>query len=65
MCDDAQTGIQFVRSMPGVTTALVGMSQVEHVDENLQLVRIAPAPREEFLRIFESEDAEEESEDVE
>jgi len=51
--------------MPGVTTALVGMSQVEHVDENLQLVRIAPAPREEFLRIFESEDAEEESEDVE
>jgi len=65
LATDAQTGIQFVRSMPGVTTALVGMSHVEHVDENLQLVRVAPAPRDEFLRIFESEDAEEESENVE
>src|SRR5258705_3739260 len=34
---DAQTAIQFVRSTPGITTALVGMSRHEHVEENLQL----------------------------
>lgn len=39
---DAQTAIQFVRSAPGITTALVGMSRVEHVDENLQLIGVAP-----------------------
>lgn len=37
---DAQTAIQAVRSAPGITTALVGMSRVEHVDENLQLVSV-------------------------
>jgi len=30
-----QEAIQFVRSTPGITTALIGMSQVEHVEENL------------------------------
>jgi len=30
-----QTAIEFVRSTPGVTTALIGMSRVEHVEENL------------------------------
>jgi aryl-alcohol dehydrogenase-like predicted oxidoreductase len=39
---DAQTAIQFVRSVPGITTALVGMSRIEHVDENLQLVNVEP-----------------------
>ncbi|HKR13125.1 MAG TPA: aldo/keto reductase [Pyrinomonadaceae bacterium] len=37
---DSQTAIQAVRSAPGITTALVGMSQVEHVDENLRLVSV-------------------------
>jgi predicted aldo/keto reductase-like oxidoreductase len=37
---NAQAAIQFVRSAPGITTALVGMSRVEHVDENLQLVNV-------------------------
>lgn len=37
---DAPTAIQAVRSAPGITTALVGMSRVEHVDENLQLVKV-------------------------
>ncbi len=37
---DAPTAIQAVRSAPGITTALVGMSRVEHVDENLQLVSV-------------------------
>jgi len=32
---DAQRAIAFVRSLPGVTTSLVGMKRTEHVDENL------------------------------
>ncbi|MBI3734273.1 MAG: aldo/keto reductase, partial [Chloroflexi bacterium] len=34
---DAQRALQFTRSLPGVTTALVGMSDVGHVEENLRL----------------------------
>ena len=49
---DAQTAIQFVRSTPGVTTALVGMSRREHVEENLQLARAEPASAEEYSRLF-------------
>jgi aryl-alcohol dehydrogenase-like predicted oxidoreductase len=52
LATDAQTGIQFVRSAPGITTALVGMSRREHVEENLQLVRVAPTPPEDFQRLF-------------
>lgn len=36
------SAIQFVRGERGITTALVGMSRVEHVDENLQLVKLNP-----------------------
>lgn len=50
---DAQTAIQFTRSTPGVTTALVGMSKRPHVEENLQLARVAPAAREDYDRLFE------------
>ncbi|MFN0123594.1 MAG: aldo/keto reductase [Blastocatellia bacterium] len=49
---DAQRAIQFTRSAPGVTTALIGMSQVAHVEENLELARVAPAPLEQYLRLF-------------
>jgi aryl-alcohol dehydrogenase-like predicted oxidoreductase len=49
---DAQTAIQFVRSTPGITTALVGMSRVEHVDENLALVQVEPVDRESFSQLF-------------
>jgi aryl-alcohol dehydrogenase-like predicted oxidoreductase len=52
LATDAQTGIQFVRSTPGITTALVGMSRREHVDENLQLARVAPVKPEDFMRVF-------------
>jgi aryl-alcohol dehydrogenase-like predicted oxidoreductase len=55
---DAQRAIQFVRSTPGITTALVGMSHTEHVEENLQLAQIPPATTEDFLKLFEN-DAEE------
>ncbi len=36
---DAQRAIAFARSIPGVTTALVGMKRAEHVDENLRSAR--------------------------
>ena len=52
LSSDAQTAIQFVRSAPGITTALVGMSRREHVEENLQLVRIAPVASEQFMQLF-------------
>lgn len=49
---DAQTAIQFVRSTPGITTALVGMSGREHVEENLELVRVEPVKTEQFMTLF-------------
>ena len=48
----SQRAIQFVRSMPGVTAALVGMSKPEHVAENLELTGIPIASGEEFRRLF-------------
>jgi predicted aldo/keto reductase-like oxidoreductase len=48
---DAQTAIQFVRSTPGITTALIGMSNVEHVEANLQLVNVEPMD-EGFSQLF-------------
>jgi aryl-alcohol dehydrogenase-like predicted oxidoreductase len=49
---DAQTAIQFVRSAPGIATALVGMSNPEHVEENLKLVDVEPLPPEQFMTLF-------------
>jgi aryl-alcohol dehydrogenase-like predicted oxidoreductase len=53
---DAQTAIQFVRSTPGVITALVGMSRRGHVEENLRLARVAPASAEDYSRLFTQSD---------
>ena len=49
---DGQRAIQFVRSTPGVTTALVGMSLRSHVEENMMVAKTPPAPIDEFLQIF-------------
>ena len=49
---DAQCAIQFVRSTPGVCTALIGMSHVSHVDENLKLAAIEPLSTEQFGQLF-------------
>ncbi|MFN7927683.1 MAG: aldo/keto reductase [Blastocatellia bacterium] len=51
--NDAQRAIQFTRSAPGITTALIGMSQTAHVTENLAVARVNPATRAEFLQLFE------------
>ncbi len=49
---DAQRALQFVRSTPGLTTALAGMSRVEHVEENMQLIRLPPMGVEAHLALF-------------
>ena len=49
---DAQSAIQFVRSAPGICTALVGMSSLSHVVENLELAKTEPLPVEQFMRLF-------------
>ena len=53
---DAQTAIQFVRSAPGITTALVGMSSVAHVEENLEVAKIEPASQEDLISVFDQEE---------
>jgi aryl-alcohol dehydrogenase-like predicted oxidoreductase len=50
---DSVSALQFARSVPGVTTALAGMSRVEHVRANLEVIGIEPAPRDQFLKLFE------------
>lgn len=51
---DGQRALQFVRSTPGVTTALVGMKQIAHVKENLAAARVAPATWEQYSKLFQS-----------
>jgi aryl-alcohol dehydrogenase-like predicted oxidoreductase len=50
--DDAQRSLQFVRSSPGITTALVGMSRIDHVRANAKLVGVAPATVDQFSKLF-------------
>ena len=52
--EESQLALQFARSVPGLTTALVGMSRVEHVQANLALVAVEPASRDQFIKLFES-----------
>jgi aryl-alcohol dehydrogenase-like predicted oxidoreductase len=49
---DAQSAIQFVRSAPGICTALVGMSSIEHVTENLKVASVEPLKLEQFMQLF-------------
>jgi len=49
---DAQRGIQFTRSTPGIAVALVGMARREHVIENLGVARVPPAGRETYQRFY-------------
>jgi aryl-alcohol dehydrogenase-like predicted oxidoreductase len=52
--DNSSLALQFARSVPGLTTALVGMSNVQPVKANTQLVSVEPASREQFLKLFEA-----------
>ncbi|PYN88695.1 MAG: aldo/keto reductase [Candidatus Rokuibacteriota bacterium] len=49
---DAQRAVQFVRSTPGVGTALVGMKTPAHVDENATVGALAPMAWKQFQRLF-------------
>jgi aryl-alcohol dehydrogenase-like predicted oxidoreductase len=41
-----------VRSAPGICTALVGMSTLEHVEENLKLVNVEALEPEQIMQLF-------------
>jgi aryl-alcohol dehydrogenase-like predicted oxidoreductase len=49
---DAQRALEFTRSTPGIGTALVGMKDVQHVDENLALFARPRMTTESFLAAF-------------
>ena len=50
--NDLECALQFVRSAPGISSALVGMKRVDHVKANLKLAGIPPVSQEQFRRIF-------------
>jgi len=49
---DAQRSIQFVRSTPGLTAALIGMKNSSHVEENMKVATLPPAPPDKFMSLF-------------
>jgi aryl-alcohol dehydrogenase-like predicted oxidoreductase len=49
---DGQRALQFVRSTPGIGTALVGMKSMAHVEQNAALAQRPPTPWSEFQRLF-------------
>ena len=54
---DAQRALQFVRSTPGIGTALVGMKSLAHVEENAAIGAHPPVAWSEFQRFFSAADA--------
>jgi aryl-alcohol dehydrogenase-like predicted oxidoreductase len=52
LASDAQRAIQFTRSTPGISVALVGMGRREHVAHNLGVATVPPVGREAYLRLY-------------
>lgn len=52
LASDAVCALQFVRSTPGVTTALAGTCDLAHLEENLHLLTLKPADSETILRLY-------------
>lgn len=52
LATDAQRAIQFVRSTPGIGTALVGMKTVAHVNDNTAVAALPPLAGEQVRRLF-------------
>jgi aryl-alcohol dehydrogenase-like predicted oxidoreductase len=52
MQTDAQRALQFARSTPGVTGALVGMSRADHVEENLAVATHRPVDADVIRGLF-------------
>ena len=40
--------LQFIRSTPGVLSPLIGQKSVQHVDDNLEVMKISPMNNSEF-----------------
>jgi aryl-alcohol dehydrogenase-like predicted oxidoreductase len=51
---DAENAIQFSRSAPGLTTALVGMGHEEHVVANLRVAQTSPCPLDRWKQLFQT-----------
>jgi aryl-alcohol dehydrogenase-like predicted oxidoreductase len=49
---NAQRAIQFTRSTPGISVALVGMGRREHVLENLGVAKVLPVGRDAYPRLY-------------
>lgn len=49
---DAQRALQFVRSAPGILSALAGMKEITHVEENVKVAQIPPVSSEQFVKLF-------------
>ena len=49
---DGQRALQFTRSTPGVTCALVGMKDPNHVEQNLALATMPPLPANIYLKLL-------------
>ncbi len=49
---DGQRALQFTRSCPGVTSALIGLKQPAHVDQALGLVQAPPLAPSAFLQVL-------------
>lgn len=49
---DAQRAIQFTRSTPGITCALVGMSKEKHVAENLDIAARSPLHPDVYMSLY-------------
>lgn len=43
--------LQFIRSSPGVLAPLVGQKSLEHVSENMEIMKIPALPDDEFLKL--------------
>jgi aryl-alcohol dehydrogenase-like predicted oxidoreductase len=52
MPNDAARALQFARSAPGIATALVGMSRLEHVRANMELAMVPPMTDDDFGIFF-------------
>ena len=49
---DTQRALQFVRSTPGIGTALIGMKSTDHVEENALVTGVSPLAAGDFARLF-------------
>lgn len=54
---DSARALQFARSCPGITTALVGMGRIEHVEQNLALAQVPTASPDQMRALVEGRKA--------